>query len=151
MDNQSPFEQFDELRIDASSKLFLAEAGKWTTFLAILGYIGIGFMILAGIMMISLGNSAGMYGKFFPMGSGLILGSTYLVLAGLYFIPINYLYRFGSNMKTAISSNNQASLTRAFEYLKSHYKFIGILTIILIGLYILIIIAAIILPVGAIR
>ncbi|WP_294214977.1 DUF5362 family protein [uncultured Chryseobacterium sp.] len=141
MDNQSPFEQFDELRIDASSKLFLAEAAKWTTFLAILGYIGIGFMILAAVFMMFVGASMSSYNSVMPMGGGLVFSLVYLVIAALYFIPVNYLYRFGSHMKTAVNSNNQASLTQAFEYLKSHYKFIGILTIIMVGLYILAIIA----------
>lgn len=130
---QSPFEQFEELRIDKATKSFLGEAAKWTTFLSILGYIGIGFMVLAAIVLFAVGSSISMG----PMAGGMWMGVFYLALAAFYFIPINLLYKFSSNMKTALSSNDQASLVKAFEYLKSHYKFIGILTIVLIGIYIL--------------
>ena len=136
METQSPFEQFDELRIDSASKSFLAEAARWTTFLAILGYIGIGFMVLAALAMMTIGSSVSVG----PMGGGAWISIIYLALAAFYFLPINYLYRFSSNMKEALRTNNQASLTKSFEYLKSHYKFIGILTIVLFAIYILMII-----------
>lgn len=53
MEKKSPFEQFEELKIDRISKEFLAEAAKWTAFLAILGFIGIGFFFIAGLVMLS--------------------------------------------------------------------------------------------------
>jgi len=137
METKSPFDQFDELRIDNASKLFLAEAAKWTTFLAILGYIGISLMVIAALFMMTLGASMSTGNSMMPFGGGIVFSLVYLVFAALYFIPINYLYRFGSNMKSALRSNNQTELTKAFEYLKSHYKFIGILTIIVFALYIL--------------
>lgn len=151
MDTQSPFEQFDELRIDNAGKLFLTEAARWTTFLAILGYIGIGFMVIAALFMMTVGASMSSYKSIMPMGGGLLFSLIYLAFAALYFFPVNYLYKFSSNMKSALRSNNQAELTKAFEYLKSHYKFIGILTIILFGLYILAIFGAMIAGISGIR
>ncbi|MCU7613989.1 DUF5362 family protein [Chryseobacterium sp. GMJ5] len=142
METQSPFEQFDELRIDSAAKTFLIEAAKWTTFLAILGYIGIGFMILAALLMMTLGASMSSYNSMMPMGGGILFSLIYLALAAFYFFPINYLYKFSSNMKSALRNNNQAALTKAFEYLKSHYKFIGILTIVLFAIYIIAILGA---------
>jgi hypothetical protein len=38
-------------------------------------------------------------------------------------------------MKKALLLKNDAVLTRAFEMLKSHYKFIGVFTIILLSVY----------------
>ncbi|MFC3158235.1 hypothetical protein SAMN05443633_110111 [Chryseobacterium arachidis] len=151
METQSPFEQFDELRIDSAAKSFLGEAAKWTTFLAILGYIGIGFMVIAALFMMTLGASMSSYNSMMPMGGGAIFSVFYLVLAGLYFIPINYLYKFSSNMKEALRSNNQTSLTKSFEYLKSHYKFIGILTIIVFSIYILAIFGVMIAGISGMR
>ncbi|SEW07646.1 hypothetical protein SAMN05421841_0917 [Chryseobacterium wanjuense] len=151
METQSPFEQFDELRIDNAGKLFLTEAARWTTFLAILGYIGIGFMVIAALFMMTVGASMSSYKSIMPMGGGLLFSLIYLAFAALYFFPVNYLYKFSSNMKSALRSNNQAELTKAFEYLKSHYKFIGILTIIVFGLYILAIFGAMIAGISGIR
>jgi hypothetical protein len=42
-------------------------------------------------------------------------------------------------MKNAIATKNDDVLADALENLKSHYKFIGVLTIIMISLYILLI------------
>jgi len=129
METKSPFEQFEELKIDRISKEFLAEAAKWTAFLAILGFIGIGFFFIAGLVMLSFSSmSKSMTGSF-------VMSFVYLLVAGFYIVPINFLYKFSSNMKNALRNNNQSALTNAFEYLKSHYKFIGILTLILISFY----------------
>jgi len=149
METKSPFEQFDELRIDSASKTFLLEAAKWTTFLAILGYIGIGLMVLAGIFMLISGAAMSSYNSMIPMGGGAFFALFYLIFAAFYFIPINYLYKFASNMKLAIEAKNQANLTKSFEYLKSHYKFIGILTIVVISIYILIFLGVMIMGVSS--
>ena len=95
-------------------------------------------MVVAALFMMTMGASmSSASSSLAPLGGGMFIGVIYLVFALLYFLPINYLYKFSSNMKHAISTNNQASLTSAFEYLKSHYKFIGIITLVVIGLYIL--------------
>lgn len=135
METNSPFEQFEELRIDRISREFLAETAKWANFLSILGFIGLGLMVLASLFMFVVGAS----NSFVPLGNGIFVGIFYILIAGFYFVPINYLYKFASNMKNAIRTNNQSSLTTSFEYIKSHYKFIGILTIVMIGIYILMI------------
>ncbi len=143
MEKKSPFEQFEELKIDRISKEFLAEAAKWTAFLAILGFIGIGFFFIAGLVMLSFSSmSKSMTGSF---GMSIV----YLLVAGFYLVPINFLYKFSTNMKNALRNNNQSSLANAFEYLKSHYKFIGILTLILISFYVMIFIWLMLTTVGS--
>lgn len=135
METKSPFEQFEELRIDRISREFLAETAKWANFLSILGFIGIGLMMVVALFIMVIGAST----SFGPFGGGVFVGIFYILIAGFYFVPINYLYKFSSNMKNALRTNNQASLTSSFEYIKSHYKFIGILTIVIMGIYILMI------------
>lgn len=149
METKSPFEQFEELRIDRLSKEFLTETARWATFLAILGFIGIGFMVIIALFMMTLGASFNSESKMMPLGGGAVVAIFYLIIAAFYFIPINYLYRFSSNMKVALRTNDQATLTKAFEYIKSHYKFIGILTIIFIGFYILMILWFMLTSVGS--
>jgi hypothetical protein len=62
------------------------------------------------------------------MGSsfGIIMAVVYLLLAALYF-PVYYLNKFASNAKIACATNDSDKLTVSFQYLKSHYKFIGIM------------------------
>lgn len=114
---------------------YINEIAKWTYFLSILGFIFLGFMVLgslfAGLMFGSLTRELG-YG----MSGGLI---TLLYLGGalLYFFPIFYLFRFSTKAKAATRSGSDSELTDAFQNLKSHYKFVGILTIVILGLYVI--------------
>ena len=58
----------------------------------------------------------------------------------LYFFPCLYLYNFSSKMQTAIRHNDQISLNKSFQSLKSLLKFWGILTIIMLCIWVLAII-----------
>ena len=132
----------NEMVLDKKSLTFLTETRKWTMFLAILGFIFIGLLALGALIFGLIGAGfGGLVG-----GSGIIIILlVYIVIGVLYFFPIYYLLKFSLNMKKAIEQAEQKDLTVAFEYLKSHYKFIGILTIVVLGLYVLIgIIAAIV-------
>lgn len=135
MEYNSPFESF-ELQVTSAAADFLRTAAKWAMFLSILGFIGIGFMILSALMMLVAGGAAaGMdsspYGAGAAMAPG-VIGVMYLVFAVLYIFPVIYLYKFSSNAKEAVNSNNSEKLTVSLENLKSHYKFVGIATIITI-------------------
>jgi small-conductance mechanosensitive channel len=137
-----------DLQLTWDSKEFLKETAKWAYFLSIMGYIGIGlliiFAIFAGTIFSSLGEAGGM--GSFPTA---LITCLYLLLAVLYFFPVYYLNKFGSNTKTALANNDSDMLGNALEYLKSHYKFIGIMTIVVMSLYVLAIVFAVIAGVAA--
>lgn len=138
MENQSQFESF-ELQLNQTAIQYLKESAKWSLFLAILGFIGIGFMLLAAIAMGSIMSSG--LGAATPMaGMGGMLSGLYVVMALLYFFPVYYLYKYAADMKTALNTRNNELLTSALGYLKSHHKFLGISIIVIISLYILAII-----------
>ena len=59
----------------------------------------------------------------------------YILLAGVYFVPITYLYRFSTQVKQAVENNNEEEYTTAFQNLKSLFKFLGIFTIVMLALY----------------
>jgi hypothetical protein len=69
----------------------------------------------------------------------------YLVFAIIYLFPIYYLYKYADSTKKALNSGNTQLLTKAFSNLKSHHKFLGIASIIIIALYI---IGAIVMVIG---
>ena len=116
--------------------------------MSILGYIGIGFIVLIAIFAGSIFATVGtmMPGGMGGLGSafGIIMTVMYLLIAALYFFPVYYLNKFASNAKIALRDNDSKSLASSFEYLKSHYKFIGIMMVALLCLYGLIIVFAII-------
>ncbi len=136
--------QSNDLRLDLQAREFLGQTAKWAYFLSILGFIGIGFMVLLAFFM---GTVMSMISGFSGAEEASYMGGfitvLYLVLAVLYFFPVLYLFKFASNMKDALRTNDSDSLTASFGNLKSHYKFLGIMTIVLISIYILIILFAI--------
>ncbi len=122
---------------------FLFEIRKWASFLAIMGFIGIGFIVLLALF-------AGVIFSVLPMGDadmpfpGIIFSIIYLALAGVYFFPVYYLYQFTTRLKTALMQRSDEFLEAAMGFLKSHYKFIGIFTIVMLALYPIIMIVAVV-------
>ena len=143
MEDNLHVENGENLVIDWRSKEFLKETAKWTKFLAILGFVGIGFMVLGSLVMLFAPSSLMSNGDF-PFGGKIFMMLLYLAFAVLYYFPISYLYQFSENTKKAIENNDNNAIRDAFEFLKSHYKFMGILTIILLAFYAIIIFIALI-------
>jgi hypothetical protein len=139
MDQQN--ENLFELQLDQPGSAYLGEAAKWAKFLAIVGFVFCAFMIIAalfaGSMMNSVMSSAGA-GVFGMFGGGFIT-ALYLFGAVLYFFPCLFLFRFASQIQEAIKNHEQIKLQQSFKNLKSFFKFVGILTIIVIAIYILLI------------
>ena len=136
--NQSLF----GLNIDAQSKSFLAESAKWGKFLAIIGFVICGLVVVLGIFMATqisvMNNAFNQYGgsnQFRNMGPIIAVG--YIIVAVIYFFPCLYLLRFSNHMKAALAAEDQGSLTGAFQNLKSMFKFVGIFTLIILSLYVL--------------
>jgi len=142
-----------ELQLTEVIKSNLVEAAKWAKFIAIIGFIGTGFMVIVGLFF---GTIMGMVNRLegtetaaLPSFVGAVVAVVYILLALLYFFPLKYLYDFSSKVKRAIEITDQDLFSEAILKLKSHYKYIGILMIVMICLYILGIIISIIAGVAA--
>ena len=122
------------LSLSSQNRDDLQNTAKWSGFLAILGFIGIGFLVLLALFIGTFMSSMGTPAEALPMPTA-VFTVTYLLVAALYFFPILYLYRFSSQIKQALRNGSQESMTSAFSNLKSHYKFIGVLAAILVGFY----------------
>jgi len=144
MEEKSAFETF-ELNLPPAILGFLKETSTWTYFLSILGFIGIGLMILGGLFFSLALNLMPGGNPYAGLGVDMsYFGMIYVIIALFYFFPVLYLFNFSRKMKSALSSNNNDELTAAFSNLKSHYKFIGIFTIVIISIYVLIFVFAMI-------
>lgn len=124
------------------SQFFLKETAKWAYFLSILGFVGVGLLVFLALFMgtifSKLGAMGGSASMFSRMGMGGLMTTMYIILAAIYFFPVYYLYQFSSKLKAAFSAQDNEKLNNSFEYLKSHYKFIGILAIIMFFFYLVI-------------
>lgn len=130
-----------ELQFNESAKGFLKEAAKWAYFLSILGYIGIGFLVLIAVFAGSIFAKVGSVnpGMGALAGMGWLVSAMYIIMAAIYFFPIYYINQFASKSKLALQTNDSQTLATSFEYLKSHYKFFGIISMVIIGLYVIVI------------
>ncbi|MBY0486791.1 MAG: hypothetical protein K2P85_06355 [Flavobacteriaceae bacterium] len=137
MENQKNLE-LNEQAIDA-----LRVSAKWSMFLAIMGFVGIVFMIFGAIFMSSvmsmIPQTPGPFGNL----RGFI-SIFYIAMAALYFAPIYYLYKYASDMKNALLSSSSDLVATALGYLKSHHKYLGVSIIILISLYFLMVVGMIV-------
>nr|WP_321356022.1 DUF5362 family protein [uncultured Draconibacterium sp.] len=64
-----------------------------------------------------------------------LVGFIYLIFAGVYFLPVFYLYRFSNSIKQAVALKKQDQLSNAFNNLRAHYKTFGIIAIVFMCLY----------------
>jgi hypothetical protein len=136
-----------DLHIDQTSVNFLGETARWSRFLAIIGFIYCGLMVIFGIffgtimsvMAPAMGGDAAMS----IVGSGLLSGFI-IIISLLLFFPAFYLFSFSTKRKKALQHNDQPLLTESLKNLKSFFKFYGIFVIVVLSFYILMFVAGII-------
>lgn len=133
--------QTETFTVNREIKMYLDETAKWGNVLAIVGYVAVGMMALASLVMIVAFSFIDMKTTF-PLW---ILGIVYLLLAGIYYIPVTYLYRFSAQIKLAVHRNDENLYTTGFANLKSLFKFFGIFTFVMLGLYVMAFIGAVVL------
>ncbi|SDF39105.1 hypothetical protein SAMN05216464_11733 [Mucilaginibacter pineti] len=136
-----PFPQ-PEIVLTKEAQYYLATATKWATFLGILGFIFCGLFL---IFSLSFGAIVSQMAKFMPynpatammagMGGGVIVFS--LLIDLLYFFFALYIYQFATKVKAGIKFQDSALITKGLEKLKSFFKLWGIVTIVIIAIYIL--------------
>lgn len=146
MEQNTPTTNLFDLHVDVQSSAYLAETSKWAKFLAILGFIFCGLIILVAIFAGSiLSSMVSRYGgDTMPGFGGAFISIIYILVALLYFFPCLYLFRFATKMQVALKNNDQEILVGSFKNLKSCFRFVGILTIVVLSLYVLFLIFVII-------
>lgn len=127
-----------ELSIDHESHTHLGETARWAKFLAIVGFVTCGLIaimsffigsILASSVFSAYGNSG-----ISSVGEAFFTG-IYLIIAVIYFFPCLFLYRFSVRMKAALGSNDQVKLNQSLKSQKTLFKYMGIMTIVILSFY----------------
>jgi hypothetical protein len=140
----SPSENQKELPLlTPESAAFLLKTAKWGKFLAILGFIVTFFLFLAGILMSFV---LGMLpDEMIPLNmpfSPRVFSVFYIVIAGIYIVPVIFLNSFCNNAIKAIENSSTANLTVSLKNLKNLFVFVGISTIVILSFYTIILIIA---------
>ena len=143
MESNQPLDSnFGEgLHLSGRSLDYLKETAKWAKFLAIVGFVGLGLILLIFVLLgLFLGSTglSGMGGEeaaiFGVMGAAGMFFYVAIFIA-IYFMPTLFLYRFATNMQTALRTEDSESLQTSLSNIKSLFKYVGILTMIILILY----------------
>ncbi|MGQ1910527.1 hypothetical protein ACT3CE_12170 [Marinifilum sp. RC60d5] len=139
LENTNNGREVKAMEFSAQSVIYLNETRKWTIFLSILAFIFLGLLVIGSIFMSVIFNTINT--DLVPF-MGIAIGAVYLLVGVLYFFPVYYLYKFSKLSRSAIYEEDTNQLTLAFKYLKLHYKFIGILSIVMLSAYLIFFIIA---------
>lgn len=132
------------LTIDLNSRTHLSETAGWTRFLAIAGFIFIGLMICWGILMpafmennLSRYNRAGVQPPFSTSMYTVMMLVYVIIFGSIYFFPCLFTLRFSNRVKKSLRTNDQEMLSSAFKNLKITVRYLGVLTIIFLSIFII--------------
>ena len=129
----------------------LQKTRPWVLLMGIVGMLGTALVFLGGLAMMVIGSLPGVSDEtgFGPL-AGAALGGVYVLLAILYFIPSFFLLRYAGAIGEVGPQGNAAAFEDALRRQLSFWRFVGILTAVLIVLYLLLIAAfAVIAVIGA--
>jgi hypothetical protein len=155
METNGSLENFVEIKnqkieLEGVTLLHMNEIRKWTQFMSILGFVVVGLLLLVGVIfLIASFTRPSMQIDEFGISLGPWMGICYLLLALVYSFPVFYMFRFSKFAKQSLLqiSSEQSSnelMANAINYLKKHFRYVGIFTIVLLVIYLLVIIGLII-------
>lgn len=110
----------------------LLETARWGKFLGIIGFIFSGLIVLGALTFMSgMGFATD---EIYPsIGGG--IGFLYLLMSLVYILPSLYVYRFSVRMQDGIRNKKPDQCSSAYSNLKKLFVFMGVLIIIVLGLY----------------
>lgn len=132
------------VRITGNAAHYLHSTARWAKFFGILGFISAAFIVIAALVMMTMGTlipflpTSGGPAPALSMGIMLIAAIVYLLLALLSVVLSLKIYLFGNKTLLALKSNDDLTMEDALKNLKSYYKIAGILTIAIISIYVVI-------------
>ena len=135
--------QPSELKITSHMIDSMRSTRPWVMFLSVLGFISVGFMVLAAMIIMVVGSVLPQHFDGFPAA---LMGIMYIFMSFFYLVPSIYLFRYSSAIGRFLDSMAASEMESALSYQKSFWKFVGIVAIVMFVFAILGIIAAIAIP-----
>lgn len=133
-----------QIELKGVTLLHLDEIRKWTRFMSILGFVAVGLLFLLGIVfLITFLTRPPMQADELGIFFGPWMGIFYVLFAVIYFFPVLYMYRFSINAKRSLVQINSGEssnelMAKAIVYLKKHFRYVGIFTIIFLAVYLVV-------------
>jgi hypothetical protein len=124
----------------------LRQTRPWVRLMSIVGFVVSALMIIGGgaaasFAMLGRGDSS-----TYAMSAGVLC--VYVFMGALYLVPSLFLFRYASRITELLTNPQSLNLEAALEAQKSFWKFVGILTAIVLVIYLIIIVGAILAGIG---
>lgn len=119
----------------------------WVRFMSVIMFISVGLMFLLGAAMMLMPSPAGMR----SVGFGPIVGIIYFIIGAFYLVPGYFLHQYASSIQDFLNGGGDSAMENALGSQKSFWRFVGILTLVVICLYALVFFFAILGMMSAIR
>lgn len=129
-------EERPKIELELETLRDLDKTRKWTMFLSILGFIGIGVFLIIGLFtgvflaVFNKGDSASSY-------PGWLVFVIIISTSVLCFFPILFIFRFSRFITNVLKSENKSEIKKAFKSLRSYFTYTGAVIIALLVIYVI--------------
>ena len=134
-----------KIRLTPLAESYLLTATRWSKFLAILGFIYAGFIL---IMSFFIGTLFSLAAANSPIGlggiPGIFLSFVYIIIAAVVFLCAYYMYNFATKTQRGIKTREEYNVEAGMKSLKNYYLITGILAIVGLSVAVLFIFVGII-------
>ena len=116
----------------------LVRVAKWAKLIAVIGFVICGlvflFIVIAGVILFAF-SLLGADNSALNEAKPWITTPVYFVITSLCFVPCLMLYNFSVKTEEAVRYGSDDALVKAFSNLYKCFRFVGIITLTIIGLY----------------
>ncbi len=142
---ESVFGQDNNEDAQAAILASMSKTRPWVLFLAVLGFFMSGITVLVGLFVMVVGTTSAAFAKGGLDKMGPFLGIIYIIFGGFYMVPSWLLWSYGSSIANFKATGGSIdALKTAIQKQTSFWRFVGISTALLMGLYFVIIFIAVI-------
>ncbi len=118
----------------------LRDTKPWLRFLSILGFVGCGLMVLAGLgvtigSLVITGSDQGVMA---------IAGIAYLIFGAVFVVPPIQMHLYANTIASAVAAPSAPAVETALTRQHRLWKTVGIMMLVVIGLYLLAIIGVVV-------
>lgn len=145
--NVSPMAKSYEIAIMEGAIRQLAGTKPWVRFISVMMFIGAAFLVLTGVVMMSMGGvlaQAVPNNQVFAGGLGFVVGAVYLVMALFHIYPGLRLWKYASRIGDVMRAPTSANLEAALQEQRKFWKFVGVVVLVFVILYALAIVGFIV-------
>lgn len=125
----------------------LSKTRPWVLFIAILGLIATGLLVVAGLGMAAMMAVTG--GSAQAAGMGIGMGLLYLLFAVIYFFPCWFLLKYAGAIRKLVDGGGGPAMEEALDRQYAFWRLVGILTVVTMVIYVIILIGAVVMGVLA--